>query len=151
MLKKSLLPISVCFSVLICSCATVKYTGPTYASTKQVAVFYGKTQIKKPYTVMGKATVSSWYAYQSESLIPALVEKAKDCGADAILIESINERIYASPVNCNDEDSSESIRSSVDPAEGVKTQERILPSDNSGGTESVDVSNIAAKFLKYKN
>ena len=149
MLKKSIFSILLVAATLILfACTSVNYNGPTYKPTKKVKIFYSKERIKKPYKVMGKATASTWYSYQNRSLRPALVEKAKECGADAILIHSISESISA-PARVSD--------NTVDNALQVQDDEGVVSIANevetSGPeeqtTESVDRANILAHFLKY--
>ena len=146
MFKKSLFLLVSGFSLLLCSCVSVDYTGPTYTPTKKIDVFYGKEQIKKPYKVMGKATGSTWYTYQSDSLIPAIIAKAKECGADAVLIDSITEKITA-PTR-RDDDSENTPMSDDDMGEGIQTEQHVFM-DNEAETESIDRSKAVVEFLKY--
>ena len=98
---------------------------------------------------MGKATISTWYGYDSRSLRPALIEKAKTCGADAILIHSISESI-GKPALVNDNEIDNAVQ--VQDDEGVAAAENMMSTlgEKEQTTESVDVSAITGFFLKYK-
>ena len=80
---------SFCSVLLFLSCATrVDYIGNAYAPSGQVDVYVVKDAIKKQYEVMGKGYVRMGTAFNSyESIQKKAVAKAKQKGADAILVE----------------------------------------------------------------
>lgn len=149
MLKVSILSVFVAmFALILCGCTTVKYTGPTFSPTEKVEVFYDKSRITKPYKVMGKVTVSTWYSYDNHSLRSVLIEKAKACGADAILIHSISESI-GKPARVSDNQIDNALLSAED--EGAEEAENMIETTGAEEqtTEAVDESQIVAEFLKY--
>ena len=151
MFKKVLSIVFVAVLISIFSgCTTVNYTGPAYTPTKKVEIFYDKSNIKKPYDVMGKAVASTWYSYDNTSLRPALVEKAKACGADAILIDSIDETI-SEPARINSDSEIDDGKMAANNPTGKTAGDMIIPdTDGDQTTESVDTSQIVAEFLKFK-
>ena len=149
MLKKMILSVSlISLALFYSACTSVSYKGPTYAPTKKVKIYYSKDRIQRKYEVMGKATASTWYSYQNRSLRPALIEKAKACGADAILIHSISESVSA-PARVANNTVDDAVMSAED--EGGEDFENGMMTDGAEEqtTESVDRANIVAKFLKY--
>ena len=98
---------------------------------------------------MGKAVVSTLYSYQNRSLRPALREKAKASGADAILIHSISESVSA-PVRVNSDSEIDDGRMAANNPGGKTEESMLLPNtDGNQTTESVSESQIVAEFLKY--
>ena len=148
MLNKNRLLLSAFLLSFLCGCTTVKYSGPTYTPTKKVDIFYSKKQIKKPYTTMGTATLSTWYTYQNRRIRSAMISKAKEVGADAILVNSID----AEPTKPARRDSAATINSSeltgVNSESGIHPGQRVFAYEE-GHTESMNVSSVSVDFLKY--
>jgi hypothetical protein len=149
MLNKMILFMGGITLAFITGCTTVNYEGPTYSSTQKIDIFYNKDNIKKPYTTMGTATVSTWYTYQRRKLKNAIVNKAKEVGADAILVNYID----AEPTKPARRDSSHDVNSTL--LTSGNTEMGLHPGqfvfqDNGGYTESMDVSKVSVDFLKYK-
>lgn len=136
--------------VVISGCTSVKYSGTTYAPTSKIKIYYSKERIQKKYKVMGSATASTWYEYQNTSLKPALIEKAKECGADAILINSIGERVTAPARVASDNEMDDGTMAANNP--GLFNEDAaLLPrTDGDQTTVSIDRSNIVADFLKFE-
>ena len=80
------------FLAAVCGsgCVSYEYTGeklPPKSSDGKVAVFTDSAKIAKPYQVLGTARVSGNYQEVSrDRMVEKLRSKARDCGADAILI-----------------------------------------------------------------
>lgn len=130
-------------------CTSVDYSGSTFEPTDKIKVYYDRTRIERKYDVMGKATASTWYSYQNESLRPSLIEKAKACGADAILIESINESVTAPARTAIDNPVDDGRLATDSPGIGVDDT-NLLPNESGAQTTvSVDTSRIVAEFLKF--
>ena len=144
MLKKIKLSLVGLSLLLVASCTTVNYTGPTYAPTTKVAIFYDKSKIKQPYKVMGTATTDTWYTYQSRHIKEAMVEKAKEVGADAILVNYIGQE----PTPLARRDSGQDVHDMMNEnREFVPGQ--FISGTHPGETKSVDVSEVSVDFLKY--
>ena len=83
------------FSVICCAflcvfsgCISYSYDGKETGKTSEnVTVFSDSAKIKRPYTVLGRAVVSGSYQHVSrDRMVAKLVDEAKKCGADALLI-----------------------------------------------------------------
>ena len=76
--------------VFLSSCGLrVNYMGTTAAPTDKVDVFVEASNIKKPYTVMGKGYVQprALSSASEEKIQAKAITKAREKGADAILFE----------------------------------------------------------------
>jgi hypothetical protein len=73
-----------------CGGPRVDYIGEIYAPTPHVDVFYQKADTKRPYRVMGKATVTGWESTPAGDMQAKLIEEARMRGADAVLIERLD-------------------------------------------------------------
>lgn len=74
--------------LFVCGCLSYQYDGEKAAEpTEKVQLYTDSARIKQPYTVLGRATVSGNYQEVSgEKMTAKLIEEAKKCGANAILI-----------------------------------------------------------------
>lgn len=148
---KSLLFLSLFLGTTIfTSCTSVDYNGKTYPPTTKVKIYYSKERIPQKYTIIGKATVSTWYSYQNTSLKPALIEKAKACGADAILINSIGESISTTARVASNNEMDNGTMAANNPGLFNEDAALIPRTDGNQTTVSVDKSNIVADFLKFQ-
>ena len=140
---------AVVVAVKLSGCASVRYEGPSYTPTDKVQVFYDKSHIKRNYDVMGTATASTWYSYRGDALKAALLDKARAKGADAVLIQSISEKVSDQPARV-DPDSPISGGSKASDNPGVLPREDS-PHGEPQTTVTVKTSKIVADFLKYKD
>ena len=140
-IKASVVGISL---LIICGCTTVNYTGPTYAPTSKIDIFYSKSQIKQPYRVMGTATTGTWYTYQSRHIKEVMVEKAKSVGADAILVNYIGQTPTPTARLDDGQDVHDMMNENRELVPG-----QFISGTNPGETQSVDVSEVSVDFLKY--
>ena len=85
-LKFTGLPVLV--ALLAIGCASVNYVGKSFEPTTNVDLYFSKEDIEKEYTVMGHAIGSG--TYDSNAIQKALIEEAKEKGADAVLITGID-------------------------------------------------------------
>ena len=74
--------------LFICGCLSYQYDGKKAAEpTEKVQLYTDSARIRQTYTVLGRATVSGNYQeVSSEKMTAKLIEEAKKCGANAILI-----------------------------------------------------------------
>lgn len=81
---------AVCF-LLLSSCTTrLRYIGNSFPQSRQVDIHVDPSSITKPYTIMGKGFVSTSQLASDkyiEKIQPLALKKAKQKGADAILIQ----------------------------------------------------------------
>lgn len=80
---------SLLFSaMLLASCGpSISYIGSSFSPTKTVDVYVEESAIPKDYTVVGKGYVHYFRDAVPESLQTRAVAKAKQKGADAILVK----------------------------------------------------------------
>lgn len=77
---------------LLCvGCAYTEYSGTNFQPTTRVDVYFGADQITKKYTVMGEAKTEGGEDMSFEQIEQKMVKDAMAKGADAILIEGLDE------------------------------------------------------------
>lgn len=78
------------FTVLLFFSCTprISYLGESYGPTSNVDVFYDEGDIQRDYTVMGliSADTVDRLPQSTEKIRDAMIQKAKDQGADAIIL-----------------------------------------------------------------
>ena len=75
--------------VVFLGCATINYIGESYPPTQDVDVYYSEQDIEKEYTVVGRIVATAnanELIYSSEKFTQALVKKAREKGADGVVI-----------------------------------------------------------------
>ena len=73
--------------MFLTGCMSVEYQGKNYHPTTDVKIYENKEKIPFDYTTIGKCRVAGDYnKYSQEDIYAALIKKAKEEGADAILI-----------------------------------------------------------------
>jgi hypothetical protein len=76
--------------ILAVGCAHVNYVGKTFVpGTEEVDVYFSKEEIKKDYTIIGHA-IGSGKLVSNNKIREKLIDKAKENGADAILITEVD-------------------------------------------------------------
>ena len=83
------LPVLV--TLLAIGCANVNYIGKSFEPTTNVDLYFSKEDIEKEYTVMGHAIGDG--TSDSNEIQKALIEEAKEKGADAVLITGIDNQL----------------------------------------------------------
>lgn len=73
---------------LLPGCVSHDYVGETYAPTQHVQVFFDDA-VPAGYRVMGQDRADSIDATSTQDIVQDMVEKAREVGADAILITSV--------------------------------------------------------------
>lgn len=116
--------------VVATSCISVDYLGKSYQPTTQVELFFDEHDITKDFEVMGtiNAEMPDWM--NMEKMQERLIEKAREKGADAVLIGDLEKQVTGSTSTSN---------SNGGPFWGTTT---------STTTERVKI--VTAKLLKYK-
>lgn len=87
---------------LATSCVTVDYLGKNYAPTTNVDMFFSTNDVPKDFEVMGTVSAEMPDWMNMEKMQEKLIEKAREKGADAILIEDFDKQITGSTSNTND-------------------------------------------------
>lgn len=82
-MKLSCLCFLFTLALLLMSCARVHYIGDSYPATSSVESFYSQKDIPFKYKTIGQAVISG---ENTSKLSDKLIKKAKEKGADAVLI-----------------------------------------------------------------
>ena len=110
-----------------------KYLGKSYRATETVDEYFDSSDVKKSYTVMGRAELLKGFR-SLEKAQQKIIKLAKQKGADGVIF-SIEEEIYAtsssSGVNVNG-----------------KKKEKVTASSNTTTTD-MKQTKIKATFVKY--
>ena len=130
--KLSLIALAVLLTV---SCTKIDYVGKSYAPTANVDVYFSLDDIKGSYEVMGHLTATAGEFTSSEKMQEKIIEKAREKGADAVVILGLDHYI-------KDGGSSWSETTETD---GNKT---TTSGSQSSNTE--EMKEISARFIKYK-
>jgi len=130
--KLSLIALAVLLTV---SCTKIDYVGKSYAPTVTVDVYFSLEDIKGNYEVMGHLTATAGEFTSSEKMQEKIIEKAREKGADAVVILGLDHYI-------KDGGSSWSETTETD---GNKT---TTSGSQSSSTE--EMKEITARFIKYK-
>ncbi len=82
-------------SFIVCSCVSVDYIGKSYPSTSHVEVYMDENDITAPYEVMGEliAETDDNFFINAEKMQNKLMEEARQKGADAIILGSLQKRV----------------------------------------------------------
>ncbi len=76
--------------ILAVGCTRVNYVGRSFVPlTEEVDVYFSKEEITKDYTIIGHAIGSGKFV-SNEKIRKKLIDKAKENGADAILITEVD-------------------------------------------------------------
>ena len=89
--KSISLPIWV--TLFTIGCANVNYVGKSFEPTTNIDLYFSKEDIEKEYTVMGHAIGSG--TSDSNEIQEALIEEAKEKGANAVLITGIDNQLLS--------------------------------------------------------
>jgi len=66
---------------------TINYLGNSYAATRDPDLFVDENSIERPYKIIGKGYPERFGSLALESLQRKAIKKAKDKGADAVLVQ----------------------------------------------------------------
>ena len=81
-------------ALLMASCVSTDYIGKTYPTTTHVDIFFSEADIKQDYEVMGEIIAESddMMFTSAEKMQEKIVEKAKQKGADGIILSSLERK-----------------------------------------------------------
>jgi hypothetical protein len=112
--------------LLAAGCVSSDYLGKTYPRTENVDLYMDEADIKKEYEVMGELTLETAagmdFMTSSEDMQKEILEKAKEKGADAVVLGSM---------------------------EKMQKGETSQVSGSTTTTTSTEVKHVRAKLLKY--
>jgi len=110
-----------------------KYFGKSYSATKNVEEFYDSSDVKKGYTVMGKAEMDKGFRSLEKCQLK-IIELAQKKGADAVIF-SMEEEVYGT--------SNSGSATLHDKKKGKTT------ATTAGSTVNLKEKKIRAVFIKY--
>jgi len=84
---------------VLAGCARTEYVGKTYPPTTNVDIYLDPADIQRDYEVMGSANVKDTGFANAQKLQQKAMEGAMKYGADAILIEALDEVVTGSTSN----------------------------------------------------
>jgi oxalate decarboxylase/phosphoglucose isomerase-like protein (cupin superfamily) len=124
---------------LAAGCAHLDYVGESYPRTQDVALFYSESNVGRPYRQIGELVATSESFLSTHKVQDKIVEKAREKGADAVIILGL-ERIKTGESTDYNETTTEH--------KGKKGKEYTTTSG--GSTTTVHEQNrIRAIFVKY--
>lgn len=119
----------ILLTLLFLQCSPrLNYIGNYNSPTENVSIFFNADEIEQKYTVMGLLNtifVPSFFSSNEENLTNSIIEKAKQVGADAVLITRFSSETHQ------------------ELKEDINSKQII--------TENTSSITIEAKFLKFKN
>jgi len=127
---------ALCFMLLIPACATVDYLGRSYPPTTNVELFFAEADIKESYEVMGRVNAHANDIVSAEKLQKKILEKARENGADAVVILGFERYQTGEHTSYN---------------ETTKEKRSGTTTTGSATTSSETEKAIEAIFVKYKN
>lgn len=84
-MKKSIVFAFILLFIFSCS-SGVKYLGNSYPESENVKIFFSKTDIKKPFEVIGKVYLDVEENTKDEKIQKMIIDKAKKNGGDAVIM-----------------------------------------------------------------
>ena len=127
---------ALALTLLAAGCAHLDYVGKTYSPTQNIDVVYSEHDLREGYTVIGQLIATGDQMVSASKLQDKIVEKAKQVGADAVIIEGMDRVVTGSSTNYtesrNDHDHDHDHRSGT------------------AVTTTQESKRIRARFIKYK-
>lgn len=131
----SLLALAVLMTV---SCTKIDYVGKSYNPTSNVDIYFSLEDVKGSYEVMGHLTATAGSFTSSEKMQEKIIEKAREKGADAVVILGLD--VYIKEGGTSWSETTETTETTT----GVKTT-----TTGSEANNDEEMKAISARFLKY--
>ena len=121
-------------------CAHLDYAGQSFPPTQNVDLFYSEANVNREYTVMGELTGTGDQFVSSQKLQDQMVQKAREKGADGVVILGLEHFQSGSNTNYNETTT-----------EGKNKKGKTVSSTSgSSSTSSEESKRIRAILIKYK-
>lgn len=133
-MKRLLIP-ALLAAVLIPACAHVDYVGRTYPPTSHVDLYFDEREVEAPYDVMGQVIARANDLVSAEKLQSKMMDKAKEKGADAVVITGLDRYKTGESTTYN---------------ESTKERKRRTETTVTETTTDTNEKQITALFLKYR-
>ena len=121
-------------TTLASGCAHLDYVGKTYAPTQNVEVVYSERDLHREYTVIGQLIATGDDLVSTSGLQRKIVERAKQVGADAVIIEGMDRVVTGSTTNYT---------------ESRKDKDRDRRTNGTAVTTTQESKRIRARFVRY--
>lgn len=121
-------------TLLIAGCAHLDYVGKTYAPTQNVDVVYSEHDLHREYTVIGQLVATGDELVSASKLQDKIVERARQVGADAVIIEGMDHVVTGSTTNYT---------------ESRKDKDRDHRTNGTAVTTTQQSKRIRARFVRY--
>jgi len=128
----SLLALSILF---VAGCAKIDYIGQSYPPTTHVDLYFSEEDIREDYRVMGHVIAQANEGISIESLQKKLDEKAREEGADGIVIHGFD-RIQTGETTTHNEE--------------IRREEKKRSVNAITVTSAEEERQIRAIFIKYE-
>jgi hypothetical protein len=137
---KRLMILAAAALLLTQGCTKIDYVGKEYPPTTDVEIFFSLDDVEREYEVMGHLTATADADMVSaEKMQEDILKKAREKGADAVVILGLDTYATASPSSWSETTETTKTNS------GTKT---VTSGSSSSGTE--EKKEIRATFLKFK-
>lgn len=136
---KRLMVLAAAALLLAPGCTKIDYVGKEYPPTTDVEIFFSMDDVEREYEVMGHLTATAADMVSTEKMQEEILEKAREKGADAVVILGLDRYATASPSSWSE--TTETTKTGT----GTKT---TTTGSASPGTE--EKKEIRATFLKYR-
>lgn len=104
--------IATCLLTVVLGCASIHYIGESYPPTERVDLYFSEYDIQREYTVIGRLLATANVGepiYSSERFTEAIRKKAREKGADAVVILGLRQVVTGTTVRYEDEVASSSV------------------------------------------
>ena len=126
--------------MVVTGCAHMDYAGQSFPPTQNVDLFYSEANVTREYTVMGELTGTGDQFVSSQKLQDQMVQKAREKGADAVVILGLEHFQSGSNTSYNE-----------NTTEGkTKKGKTVSSTSGSSSTSSEESKRIRAILIKYK-
>ena len=132
---KRMMPI-LALTLLAAGCAHLDYVGKTYSPTQNVDVVFSEGDLHREYTVIGQLVATGDDLVSTSGLQKKIVERARQVGADAVIIEGMDRVVTGSTTNYT---------------EARKDKDRDHRTSGTAVTTTQESKRIHARFVRYKN
>ncbi len=122
--------------MLTLGCAHLDYVGKSYPPTQNVDVVFREQDLHHEYTVIGQLVATGDELVSASKLQQKIIERAKQAGADAVIIEGLDRIVTGSSTSYN---------------ETERNRHRRRSASGTAVTTDQESKRVHAEFVKYKH
>lgn len=135
---KRILPMLAVTLLTAAGCAHLDYVGKTYAPTQNVDVVFSERDLQREYTVIGQLVATGDDLVSTSGLQKKIVERARQVGADAVIIEGMDRVVTGSTTNYTE-------------SRKDKDKDHDRRTSGTAVTTTQESKRIHARFIRYKD